>query len=310
MGYKQALKHNGISGRLPKTVKILKPITSKIYPYIKKEQNTLNQQIVSPHPHGFDKSIGLPKNYPSIEELTKPIQAVDLNEYIDKKLSEMIPDEVPAKSDNVFLNQLRLKENELKKTYFKEVLKKEEDKIVQDYEYIQKLEKEEKKHDLISVSKFKNTIKAKKDIVLPTIENIKQYLTEEDREAYPMVRTLTPVELEYEQAKEEINLLKAKKTEEIAKMNLLQNLIKQLDGFILNEHQLSLKIEQEFESNEETPYVDEDGNMKHADILKDFSAIKESRLLTELDDNLFDYDKDESIVKFEHLVKYLKENKS
>ncbi len=40
-----------------------------------------------------------------------------------------------------------------------------------------------------------------------------------------MVRTLTPAELEYEQAKEEINLLKTK-TEEIAKMNLLQNLIR------------------------------------------------------------------------------------
>lgn len=92
-------------------------------------------------------------------------------------------------------------------------------------------------------------------------------------------------------------------------MNLLQDLIKQLDGFVLNEHQLSLKIEQIFESNEETAYVDEDGNMKHADILKNFSAIKEDRLLSELDDNLFDYDKDESTVKFEHLVKYLDENK-
>mgnify|MGYP001182119242 FL=1 len=309
MGYKQALKHNGLSGRLPKTVKILKPVTKDIYPYIKKEQDALNQQIVSKHPYGFDKSLGLPKSYPQAEELIKTIKPVDLDEYIDKKISEIIPKEVTLETENEFLKQLKLKEIELKKKYFKEVLKKEEQKIVQDYEYIEKIDKQEKENDMVFVSKFKDTLKVKKELVLPTIKNIQKFIPDENNEAYPMVRPLTPKELEFEEVKEEVELLEKRKAKEINKMNLLQDLIKQLDGFVLNEHQLSLKIEQIFESNEETAYVDEDGNMKHADILKNFSAIKEDRLLSELDDNLFDYDKDESTVKFEHLVKYLDENK-
>ncbi|KAL6931640.1 uncharacterized protein HGUI_00881 [Hanseniaspora guilliermondii] len=310
MGYKQALKHNGLSGRLPKTVKILKPITKSIYPYIKKEQDALNEQIASKHPYGFDKSIGLPKNYPQPEELIKTIQPVDLDEYIEKKISEIIPKEVKVETDNEFLKQLKLNEIELRKKYFKEVLKKEEQKVVQDYEYIEKIEKKEKKDDMVFVEKFRNTLQVKKDFVLPTIKNIQKFIPDENNKAYPMVRPLTPKELEFEEVKEEVELLEKRKTKEITKMNLLQDLIKQLDGFILNEHQLNLKIEEVFESNEETAYVDEEGNMKHADIMKNFSTIKENRLLSELDDSLFDYDKEESTVKFEHLVKYLDENKS
>lgn len=310
MGYRSTLKHGGVSGRLPKTVNILKPVTTKIYPYIEKEQNALREKINSKYPHGYDKSIKLPESYPSFEELTKPIEPVNLNDYIDEKLPKVVPDTITTNSDNVFVNDIRQKELELRKKYYREILLKEEKQRVLEYETVQKIKEQKVQNELVSINKFKGSLRNKNAIVLPTIENIKKFITTEDGKAYPMVRALNAKELEFAEAKEEVEFLQEKKAKEIAKMNTLQTLIGQIDSYILNEVHLSQKLEEIFESEEETMYVDEDGNMKHADIMKHFHAIKEDKILEELDDTLFDFDKKENAIKFEHLAKYLKENRS
>lgn len=323
MVYKATLKRGGVSGRFPRTRKILKHLTEKQKPFYLEEQAKVEAKIqeTSNFPKGYDPSLGLPKTVKSFEEVSKDPVFINVDDYIQKTA----PEPQYKREPKTFADELRFKAQDLKRQYLKESVEKEEQSLIDKHLRLKKIEESMKLKDIEQKKKLLETISVDNTIALPTIKNFFQNLGPEyvplikqdsvnknqyDIEKVPMINKRSAEEEELLALKREYNDNKRVIANKIKNFNILFDLVSSSSKFVTNEKQLSAKLDEVFENPAvENPNVDTFGDATTTNLAANFSKYENNRLMNQIDSAVFDFSGPEDKVKFAKVLEYLNEEK-